>query len=182
MRIRPYRRDDADQIADILAAGWQVAYAGFMPPELLAPRVEPVRRRAEIGAWLDDVDAALEQVLVAETETPRTVIGFVHIVHEDKAGLGAAAHINLLYVTPTQFGRGIGRALMAAAADALAATTSGAIVLSAYALNPYRGFYRHLGGIEAAHRTVDFDGHALEAVYYRWDSPEALKAGALAPR
>ncbi|WP_137152577.1 GNAT family N-acetyltransferase [Devosia sp. FKR38] len=173
--IRPHIRSDAVAVADILAAGWQAAYAGFMPQALLAPRIDPLRRRAEIAAWLDDFDTEIEHLLVAES-TPGTVAGFVHIVRADKAGLGAAAHINLLYVDPARFGRGIGKALMAAAADWLAARTSGAVVLAAYADNPYRGFYARLGGTVVLQKTIDFDGHALASVYYHWPSPQALRA------
>ncbi|WP_224703071.1 GNAT family N-acetyltransferase [Devosia aquimaris] len=173
--IRPHIRADADAVADILAAGWQAAYAGFMPQALLAPRIDPTRRRAEIAAWFNDFDTEIEHLLVAES-TPGAIAGFVHIVREDKADLGAAAHINLLYVDPARFGRGIGTTLMAAAADWLAARTSGAVVLSAYADNPYRAFYARLGGTVVLQKTIDFDGHALASIYYHWPSPQALRA------
>ena len=178
--IRAHIRSDADAVADILAAGWQAAYAGFMPQALLAPRIDPKRRRAEIAAWFDDFDTAIEHLLVAET-APGDIAGFVHIVREDKAGLGADAHINLLYVDPARFGQGIGTALMAAAADWLAGQTSGAVVLSAYADNPYHTFYARIGGTLVLQKTIDFDGHALQSVYYRWPSPQALKAATTRP-
>lgn len=67
MHIRAHRRDDADRIAEILAAGW-TAYSDFMPVEVLAPRIDPQQRKAEIAGWLDtEVDAANEAIFVAVT-------------------------------------------------------------------------------------------------------------------
>ena len=176
MPIRPHTLADANGIADILAEGWKIAYAGFMPEPLFLPRIDKARRRADIIRWLaDEFKPDVEHVLVAENEG---IDGFIHLVLEDKAGLGAAAHINLLYVRPDRFRRGIGRALVIAAADWLAARTTGSIVLGAYADNPYRDFYARIGGVEALRKTVDFEGHALESVYYRWDDATALQRGA----
>ena len=175
-RIRPHSLDDAEAIADILADGWRVAYSSFMPPELLAPRADRPTRRAEIAEFLEhEFDPRIEHLLVFEDGA---VEGFVHIVCEDKAGLGAAAHINLLYVTPSRFGRGIGRQLMRAAAEWLEARDAGAVVLSAYALNPYRQFYARIGGVEVKAAEVEFGQHRLDVVYYRWPDARALREGA----
>ena len=146
-----------------------------MPPDLLTPRADRTLRRTEIAEFLEhEFDPRIEHLLVFEDDA---VEGFVHIVCEDKAELGAAAHINLLYVSPSRFGRGIGRQLMRAAAEWLEAQSTGAIVLSAYALNPYRHFYARLGGVAVKTAEVAFGEHRLDVVYYRWPDARSLREG-----
>lgn len=175
-QIRAYTLADSDAIADILADGWQAAYGGFMPAEIVAPRADRTARRVEIQAFLTgEFDPRTEHILVFEDEA---VDGFVHIVLEDKAELGAEAHINLLYVTPNKFGSGIGKQLMVAAAAWLDERVSGAIVLSAYALNPYQGFYARIGGSVVRTAAFQFEGKQLDVVYYQWPDAKSLRAGA----
>ena len=177
MHIRPHRRDDADAIADILAAGWRDAYAGFMPPAVLAPRSDPAFRRAEIAAWLDtDFDAASEAVFVAEAAG--TVVGFIYMILGDKGGVGATGHASLLYVAALAQRRGVGRALLGAGAAWLLAMAPGPLALSAFAQNPYRFAYDAMGGREAKRLTAPVgDGAAtLESVIYLWDDPRPLVA------
>jgi len=175
-QIRPYALADSDAIADILADGWRASYGGFMPEDILAPRADRAARRVEIREFLTgEFNPEMEHILVFEDQA---VLGFVHIVLEDKAELGAEAHINLLYVTPDRFGRGIGRQLMAAAAEWLDERVSGAIVLSAYALNPYQRFYAVIGGSLVRTTALQFEGQTLDVVYYQWPNPKTLRAGA----
>jgi GNAT superfamily N-acetyltransferase len=174
--IRAHRLDDADVIADILADGWQTAYGAFMPEDILAPRTDRATRRVEIRQFLgEEFDPRIEHLLVYEDVG---IDGFVHIVLEDKANLGAAAHINLLYVIPTKYGRGIGRQLMRAAAEWLAERVDGPIVLSAYELNAYRHFYARMGGDVVMTTRVQFEGHSLGVVYYQWPNAKSMVAGA----
>ena len=175
MRIRPHRRADADRIADILAAGWKQAYASFMPPGFLEPRIDPAYRRAEVAEWLDtDFDPAGEALFVAEAD--RDPVGFIHMVLGDKGEVGATGHVSLLYVDPARQRRGIGRALLAAGVRWLAATAPGPLALSAFAQNPHRFAYNALGGIEAKRLLPVLDSTPVEAVIYLWSDPAILLA------
>ncbi len=172
MRIRTHRRDDADRIADILAAGWRQAYSSFMPAEILAPRIDVATRRAEIAEWFDtEFDPAIEAVFVAEDAR---IEGFIHMVLEDKAGLGATGHVNLLYVDPAAQRRGIGRALLAEGARWLTDKAPGPLVLSAYERNPHRHAYVAMGGREVKRLTSRFGDHELGSVLYLWDDAQSL--------
>ena len=171
-RLRSHTLGDAEAIGRILAAGWQQAYGGFLTPAAMGRRNDPAARHTEIAEFLsDEFDPAIEGLIVAEDDV---VDGFVHMVLEDKAEMGAAGHINLLYVDPAAQGRGLGRMLMGAAAGWFAERVSGPIVLSAFARNPYRGFYDRIGGVVAKTRSFELEGQALESIIYRWDGPEAL--------
>jgi GNAT superfamily N-acetyltransferase len=171
-RLRSHTMGDAEAIGRILAAGWQQAYGGFLTPAAMGQRNDPLARHTEIAEFLrDEFDPEVEGLIVAED---RAVDGFVHMVLEDKAEMGAAGHVNLLYVDPAAQGQGLGRLLMRAAANWFADRVSGPIVLSAFARNPYRGFYDRIGGEVAKTRSFELEGQALESVIYRWESPQAL--------
>jgi GNAT superfamily N-acetyltransferase len=175
MLIRPHRRDDADRIAEILAAGWKQAYSRFMPASFLAPRIDPVYRKAEIAEWLDD-DFEPENEAVFVAEDTGAITGFIHMVLGDKGEVGAVGHVSLLYVDPPQQGRGIGRALMAQGARWLIERTRGPLALSAFADNPYRHAYGAMGGMEAKRLRPLIDGAEVETVIYLWPDPALLLA------
>ena len=173
MRIRPHARTDADRIADILAAGWQQAYAHFMPPTFLAPRIDPAYRRSEIADWLDtDFDPATEALFVAEDDG--TITGFIHMELGDKGDVGATGHVSLLYVDPGLQRRGTGRALMSGGASWLLSRAPGPLALSAFADNAHRFAYNALGGLEAKRLKPVIDGAEVEAVIYLWPDPAVL--------
>lgn len=173
MLIRPHRRDDADAIADILAAGWKQSYSHFMPAAFLAPRSDPAWRREEIAGWLDeDFNPEVEAIFVAEDTG--AILGFIHMESGDKGELGATGIVNLLYVDPTQQRRGAARQLMAQGARWLLGLKPGPLVLSAFDGNPSRFAYDAMGGIAAKRVTSDVYGAAIESVLYLWPDPTVL--------
>ena len=176
MLIRPHARADADRIADILAAGWKQAYSHFMPASFLAPRIDPLYRRAEIAQWLDEeFEPDGEALFVAEDAG--NIGGFIHMVLGDKGDVGASGHVSLLYVDPAQQRRGIGRALMAEGVRWLIAKAPGPLALSAFADNPHRFAYNRLGGLEAKRLKPLIDGAEVETVIYLWPDPSVLLSG-----
>lgn len=178
--IRPHRPGDAAAIGAILADGWRQAYADFMPAERMRTHGDRAHRAAEMAAFLADAfDPDTEALFVAEGEDG--LAGFIHLVLEDKADLGAQGAINLLYVDAAAQGRGVGRRLLLAGAEWFAARITGPIAVSAFARNRFAGFYAHVGGVEALRRQHDIAGEGLESVIYLWPDAAALARGA-APR
>jgi GNAT superfamily N-acetyltransferase len=171
MLIRPHRREDADRIAEILADGWRDTYAAIVPAEYLAYQADRVRRRAEIAHWLDDFRDD-EAIFVAEQDSK--VVGFIHMCLGNKAGLGSAGYVNLLYIDKAAHGRGTGRKLMSAGARWLVETEPGPLVLSAFERNPHRAFYAALDGLEVKRVLNDIPGATVWSVLYRWDDPSVL--------
>jgi GNAT superfamily N-acetyltransferase len=173
MLIRPHRRDDADRIAEILAAGWRQSYQHFMPPDFFAPRADPEWRREEIAGWLDeDFNSEGEAIFVAESDG--RVIGFIHMELGDKGDLGATGIVNLLYLDEAAQKRGIGRKLMAEGARWLLETKPGPLVLSAFDGNPSRFSYDAMGGMAAKRVTSDVCGEPIGSVLYLWPDPSIL--------
>jgi GNAT superfamily N-acetyltransferase len=176
MLIRPHRREDADRIAAILAAGWKQAYSHFMPLSFLTPRIDPAYRKAEIAQWLDDeFEPDAEAIFVAERDGE--IRGFIHMVLGDKGEVGATGHVSLLYVDPPQQRSGIGRALMAEGACWLTGKAAGPLALSAYADNLHRFAYDALGGVPAKRLRPIIDGVEIETVIYLWPDPAVLVSG-----
>lgn len=176
MLIRPHRRDDADRVGEILAAGWKQAYSHFMPQSFYLPRIDPAYRRKEIAAWLDDeYEPETEALFVADDGG--AVTGFIHMILGDKGETGSAGYVSLLYVDPPQQGRRIGRALMAEGARWLIAKAPGPLALSAYADNPYRVAYDKMGGTQVKRLRPVIDGTEIETVIYLWPDPKVLISG-----
>lgn len=176
MLIRLHRREDADRIAEILAAGWKQAYSRFMPASFLTPRIDPAYRKAEIAEWLDvEYEPETETLFVAEED--REVIGFIHMILGDKGEVGATGHVSLLYVDPPQQGRGAGRMLMAAGARWLIAKAPGPLALSAFADNAYRIAYDKMGGTQVKRLRPLTDGIEVATVIYLWPDPKVLISG-----
>ncbi|RYE07569.1 MAG: GNAT family N-acetyltransferase [Hyphomicrobiales bacterium] len=173
MIIRPHRRDDADRIAEILAAGWQQSYSHFMPAPFLLPRIDPARRKIEIAEWLDDdFNPAAEALFVAEDGG--NILGFIHMELGDKGELGATGIVNLLYVDPPAQQRGIGRRLLAAGVRWHQEQAPGPLVLSAFVNNPSRFAYDALGGVEAKRVVSQVHDEPIESALYLWADPGVL--------
>ncbi|NIX76260.1 GNAT family N-acetyltransferase [Microvirga terricola] len=167
---------DSAAIARILAAGWQQAYSGFMPKEMLHRRADPVYRAGEITEWLSsDFDPAVDLLLVAERAD--TVLGFVAARLGDRDDTGAASKITLLYVTPEAQGQGVGRQLLLSAISDLKERAPGAITIAAYEQSPFRSFYSFIGGRELKSITSSVDGREWPLVIYHWSSLEGLEDG-----
>lgn len=175
MRIRPHVLADSDQIAEILARGWAEANSGFMPADVLAPRVDIGARQAEMRDFLaNEFDAMNEAMFVADAGDQ--LAGFVHAILGDKGGLGASGHIGLIYVRTQYQGQGVGRRLLGAAAGWIAERASGPLAIAAFAENPFRTFYTYLGGEIAARVPVEVSGHRTGSVIYLWPDAAALAA------
>jgi GNAT superfamily N-acetyltransferase len=114
MMLRSAAPDDAMPVAWVHVRAWQAAYRGLMPDDYLAGlRAEDRAQRYNFAS----LDPARPRTLVAVEAD--TVLGFVTISparDEDAAGQG---ELCALYVEPDCWGRGIGRALAAAARNDL---------------------------------------------------------------
>lgn len=110
MNLRPAVPGDAMAVARVHVRAWQAAYRGLLPDDHLAGmRPEERARRYDFAA----IGPTRPSTLVAVSAD--TVLGFATISparDEDAAGQG---ELCALYVEPDCWGRGIGRALAAAA-------------------------------------------------------------------
>ena len=145
--IRPATPEDARAIAEIHYAGWRNAYDGVVPPEQMAAK-QPEKR---VAFWLARIADAADIVLVAHDAAGRAQ-GFLHggrvVPHDIRSGslAGFDCEIYVLHCRKETQGKGLGRLLIAAAAQEFQQRGKSALVLWAYTDNAYRPFYDRLGG------------------------------------
>jgi ribosomal protein S18 acetylase RimI-like enzyme len=116
--VRKAKPRDATSIGVVHVRSWQAIYSGHFPKEFLDgldPKVRATRWRrylrnsGEVGAHL----------LVSEQDG--AIVGFVNVGPSRDPDFPELGEIRALYVLPEHWDRGIGRELMAAGLDALAA-------------------------------------------------------------
>jgi ribosomal protein S18 acetylase RimI-like enzyme len=103
MTLRPATGTDRDAIAAVFLAAWRGGYRGLVPDEVIDAWT-PATVRAELagGAGTD----------VVALDDAGAVAGFVRYQPE-------SGYLASLYVAPNAAGRGLGRALLAYALDAM---------------------------------------------------------------
>ncbi|MEU8545096.1 GNAT family N-acetyltransferase [Streptomyces sp. NPDC048717] len=117
--IRHARPSDAAAIAGVHVRSWRAAYRDLLP----APYLDSLDPVARAVAWHERLsDPGGPVVLVAEGEAG-AVEAFVSFRarHGGAAPDAVTAELSALYAVPEAWGRGIGRALLAAAVAAMRA-------------------------------------------------------------
>lgn len=161
---------DAERIAALHVASWQEHYRGILPDEYLDLRAADER----LAMWRERFAApgALWVRLALWQDEPA---GFVCLLPDEAPERGV--YLDNLHVKAGKQGRGIGRALMAAAAaEALRVAPGRPLFLWAYQANRDAcAFYRALGGEASAPCEVDtVGGRRALALSYQWDDPSCL--------
>jgi ribosomal protein S18 acetylase RimI-like enzyme len=169
--IRKATADDATAIAALHVASWREAYRDILHPEFLAGPIEAERH----SAWRERMAAPRpgQQVLVAEE--CGAMVGFVCAFADDDPVWGT--FVDNLHVAAAARGRGLGAALLRAAAGAAdRADGPSGIYLWVYEANtPARRFYERLGGsaVETLIEELPGGGSAV-AVRMHWPDAAAL--------
>ena len=103
--LRAATQDDLDRVVETFLACWRVSYASVLPPQLVAR----MTMESATALWTRVLgEAAPGEVLVADDAG--AILGITRF------GLsGGKGWVHSLYVSPDAQGRGIGRALLAAA-------------------------------------------------------------------
>ncbi|WP_053074214.1 GNAT family N-acetyltransferase [Chromobacterium sp. LK1] len=161
---------DVERIAALHVASWQQHYRGILPDEYLDQR-----------AWDERLTLWRQRFAAASPPWVRLAlwygesVGFVCLLPDEAPERGV--YLDNLHVLPGQQGRGVGRALMAAAAaEALRVAPGRPLYLWVYQANHAAcGFYRSLGGVASTPREVDTAaGSRAQALSYQWDDPSRL--------
>ncbi|HEV2772166.1 MAG TPA: GNAT family N-acetyltransferase [Thermoleophilaceae bacterium] len=158
--LRPALVDDAAAIAAINAAAGRAGWGAFLPRERLAAFEPPVRRfEAMLGGGTDP-----GTVVHVATEAEE-IVGFVSL----RSGGGEIGEIGALYVHPSRWSGGVGRALLARALETLAKSGCREAVLWTEERNERpRRIYETAGWrLDGASRVRDFLGCRLRELRYR---------------
>lgn len=162
--VRPARVGDGDRIGEIHVRSWQAAYETILPSEVLDGL--SVERRA--AHWRATIERGTEPVWVAEDDT--VVVGFVSggPARDDDLP-GTAGEVYAIYLEPTAWGKGFGRALFAAAEDDLRARGRKPLVLWILTDNARgRRFYEAARWRpDGSERSIEIGGAAVAEIRYR---------------
>lgn len=162
--VRLARPEDAAGVARVYIDSWHDAYAGVLPAQLLCamtPDGQAARWRATIRA------RGQEKVLVAEHEN-FGIVGMTSFGPVRDRALGFDGEVYTLYVDPSFYGRGVGRALLRDSFLQLRKQGYSSCVIWAHARNPARFFYEAMGGRLIAERTAKMMGDAVPETAFGW--------------
>ncbi|MBO3743423.1 GNAT family N-acetyltransferase [Actinoplanes flavus] len=164
MVIRQATLDDAAALAVVHVRTWQVAYAGQVPGDYL-DSLDPADREPGWRSWLSGISPPAAVLVWDDGGVP---VGFAALrgSRDGEAGVG---EITAIYLLPEHWGRGAGRALMAAALRHLADAGFGAATLWVLGSNVRaRRFYEAAGWRpDGARKVDDSRGFPLAEVRYR---------------
>ena len=179
VQIRLATEADLPEIAEIHLKGWLLAYGAFMPADQLEA-MQPERRLPLWRDWLSD-----PQKLILVCSLGERLDGFVlggpvkdHDITDGGSLAGFDCEIYSLHCRAETQGKGLGRALITAAAAHWAKEGRQALILWAYADNAYRKFYERIGG-ELIAQGVD---EGIPDVAYGWrDLARLIKGNTPSP-
>lgn len=167
-RIRAALPGDAPELARVQVAALQAAYRGSLPGAVLAG-MAPEALVAPLARLLEEASPAQPRVWVLERAG--RVLGFAAAGRPDPPDDRGAGELFALYLHPTAWNRGFGRALLALAMDHLDACGHPCALLWVLERNARaRRFYEALGWTpDGGSRTVWEGGIALRECRYRLD-------------
>lgn len=173
--VRPATVGDAFDVARIHVETWRQAYKGIVPDAYLEGL--SVERRADF--WVKTLSESTAGTLVAVDAGGRVVgwASFGASRDEDGRGLG---EVYAVYLQSADWGKGIGRALMAAAERRLTEQGFSIFTLWVLELNSRtRRFYDKAGyKPDGAKKAVGLGGKELIEVRYRKSAPRINVIGA----
>jgi ribosomal protein S18 acetylase RimI-like enzyme len=161
LSVRTARPEDAAELARIYIESWQDTYAGVISHTLLGA----MSLKSHTARWRNTVRGGA--VLVAE-DAQYGLIGLCSLGAARDRALGFEGEIYTLYVDPSFLGRGVGRALMAGAFDALKERSLRSCVIWAHARNNACFFYEAMGGRRVATRTTRLMGELTPEIGFGW--------------
>ena len=164
---------DAASLSRVDRESWRTTYAGILPLDVIARHAG---RKSE-ATWRARLAASrgIQATWIAERPGDG-ILGFA-ICGDARAPLeGLEAEIHALYVLQSAQRRGIGSALVRAAARHFVRNGYFGFYLWVLKANRARLFYEALGGEEIADRTEHLGGHPFGQIAYGWHDLAALVA------
>jgi GNAT superfamily N-acetyltransferase len=167
MNVRPATVEDADAIGRVQVETWRAAYQGLMPDEAVA-RFDVEERRRMWREGLGREPRPGSATFVAELEGE--VVGFASVGaarDEDDAEV-TTGELYAIYLHPTCWDRGIGRALLERAEESMRSSGFTLAILWVLEGNE-RGerFYRAAGWKPDGRKLDTFQGAEITELRYR---------------
>jgi ribosomal protein S18 acetylase RimI-like enzyme len=160
--IRRAKREDAAAIARVHVASWRSTYAGLVPDSFLAAMNAEERARQ----WDLLIETGKDYFHVAEDGAG--IFGFISggPIREPIAEYDAELHT--IYLLSDRQRSGTGRRLVEAVVSDLLNAGFRSMVVWVLAQNPAVQFYRRLGAVELACKTIEIGGATLDDRVMGW--------------
>jgi GNAT superfamily N-acetyltransferase len=161
--IRKARMEDATAIARVHVESWRSTYRGLIPDEYL----DSLDAGARAEMWKQSLEAHSAVMLVAEDDLE--VVGFAcgGRLREPIKGY-KDAELYAIYLLLDRQRKGIGRRLTNSLVQALRDVGNRSLIVWALARNPAVDFYRRLGALPVASKTIEIGGAQLEELALGW--------------
>jgi RimJ/RimL family protein N-acetyltransferase len=111
--VRPAVPDDAPAIAEVRMSSWEATYGPYLPPDVWGG----VDTNADAARFRARLEAGVRYALVAEVDGAVRAFAFYGPCRDDD--LPGAGEVMAIYAHPDYVSTGLGRAVLAAAIDAL---------------------------------------------------------------
>jgi ribosomal protein S18 acetylase RimI-like enzyme len=174
MNVRRAQPEDAALIAETHVLGWQGGYRGLLPQDYLDGMQAGGERLERWARTLESPDWSRGGVLVAERDDGQ-VAGFARFgaTRDEDDDPETVGEVYSIYLAPVAWGQGLGRALMSAALEHLAAAGYGSATLWVLDTNARaRRFYAAAGfSADGGGKTDDTQGFPIREVRYRRPLP-----------
>jgi ribosomal protein S18 acetylase RimI-like enzyme len=170
--VRRARPVDAAGIGGVHVSTWRSAYAGVLPDDYLANL--SVARQAAYYDRAIRIGLGVHVAVQAEPEIPGSrVIGF-STARRIRGNAVAEGEVETLYVLDDWKEYGLGRQLLRASGQHLAAMGCKSAFAWVLRDNPSTFFYERLGGKRVATSTTRVGGSDLAQTAYAWDPIDRL--------
>jgi ribosomal protein S18 acetylase RimI-like enzyme len=162
-KIRWAVPEDSIWIGLVQVESWRKTYAGIVPEAYLASL--DAEKNAEM--WRRGMKAGDMAVFVAEDEWG--IFGFVSGWAIREPIPGYDAELYAIYLMPARQRRGVGQELARSLRDALLMEGFRSMVVWVLERNlPAVSFYKRLGGIQIAKKTIEIGGTELPELAFGW--------------
>jgi GNAT superfamily N-acetyltransferase len=160
--VRPARPGEGARLVEIYLSSGRAAWARHLSPVGLAGVTSPVE---DWERWISDPDLI---VLVAERRADPAALAVLCRSTDPDSDPALVALLDRLYVEPASWRRGLGRALIDGAMEALSERRFREVTLWTAEWNTSRGFYQATGWtLDGATREKTFAGSTFTEVRYR---------------
>lgn len=171
IHIRNATAKDAEAVASLHASVWHATYQSLAPAEAIATLTAKVR----LARWQVLLQSpAPDQVTLLACDGD-TLSGFGQLAPTSNAQFGGRLEIRSLYIANPYQGRGIGRRLMSALAQAAVHRGARGVALGVVNGNDRAvEFYERLGGRRIGRYTDSGPVWRSDNLVYAWDDLETL--------
>jgi len=171
LSIRRANLNDAENIARVHVQSWRESYRGIVPGDFLK-NLSLERRILQWQNSLSNVQSEYHRAFVAETGGE--IAGFANHGRERESDPAYAGELYAIYILQSTHRKGVGRALVGAAARDLLGCKLTSMLVWVLADNPARGFYERLGGRYLRQKPIEIGGIDLFEAAYGWDDIRVL--------